>query len=312
MTFTISEKLEGSRNLIPIGENLFENIAKLASAGFDSFLPHVEFVESFCKSSERDELREYLKESAKEGISCIDPIDPTLTGKGRCAYRSPFLERLRQRRDERNGENFDAALKRDGHSAIQIADFALRMEKLRHFEPERYDALRQPYLERERQLRSREIERFNPNGVHDYLANDRKIIRGHCAELTGKILEPFGYRPAKLWSSDSQAVFRKDFGDGLSLAWVVDMVNFEADMSLNSIRGFTDFRLSVRHNNKRSEIGSFHIRYNYGFLFLSWIYSKFQSRAELEVVIRAHVTAYAIVEKSIMELANSNDWIAQK
>ena len=312
MTFKASEKLDGSRRLIQIGEKLFDNVDKLVTAGFDSFLPHVEFVQSFCEPYERNEFREYFKESAKEVIACIDPIDPTLTGKGRGAYKSVFLEALRRKRDERNGENFDAALKRGGHWAIQITDFAVRMEKLRHFESEQYDKRRQPFLERQQQLRTREIERLNPSGTHDLLPNDRKIVREYCVRLAERMLAPFGYKLAKSWSSEAQAVYRKDIGAGLSLAWTLDMVNFEADMPLNSKRGCTDFRLSLRHSDKRSEVGSFRIRYDYGFLFLSWIYSKFDSLAELEVVMRAHITAYSIVEDSIMDLANFDAWYSQK
>src|ERR671925_472813 len=85
------------RSFVPIGDEIFNYMARLREAGFEAFLPRYEFIKSFAQSSDELDLhRPCQVEHAKEwlGRLVMRMTDEEL----KHIYFSPFLQKLREER----------------------------------------------------------------------------------------------------------------------------------------------------------------------------------------------------------------------
>jgi hypothetical protein len=90
------------RELVPIGDEAFNYMTGLVEAGFGAFLPWHKFVESFAETPEELELhRRCIVENAKERLGQPTPIR-IYDEDFKQLYFSPFLQQLREQRDQFN------------------------------------------------------------------------------------------------------------------------------------------------------------------------------------------------------------------
>src|SRR4051812_19068533 len=91
------------QEFLPIGDEAFSYMGRLTEAGFRAFLPRQEFIESFAETADEVEIhRRCVAETAKEQLGQPTPI-LIFDDDFKQLYFSPFLQGLREQRDQVNG-----------------------------------------------------------------------------------------------------------------------------------------------------------------------------------------------------------------
>jgi len=286
----------------------------MTAVGFASFRPLMTFQESFCTSPEdRVVHRTYITELAKERLGNAPPY-PHLRDEWASGYRSPFLTELRQAR-ARAGNSFEAYDKsKPWLSELSPCRFAEM--QLNYTNPAEYDQRKAPFLEEQRRLRFREVEMYATELSSRFGLEkpDRlKLCKAVVADAFGR----YGFQHDSVRSTTSCLVFSKSMVSTWSLCWVIDGTRLLRPIGTRAQDqiGFLDIFLELRDpevkglsDNARHRAHCLRIPYNYAAPIdgLEWGYSRYETLAELETLIRANSFVYG----TLSELLERELWRA--
>lgn len=96
--------IEILKGMFSLCDRRAELFTRCEASGFSAFAPRNEFEESFCKCPTDASIHERAeRESAKQSLTNSAIILPAPAGQIKRRYSSPFIEELKQQRDETNG-----------------------------------------------------------------------------------------------------------------------------------------------------------------------------------------------------------------
>jgi len=286
--------------LVPLLDRSSEYRERLLQSGFQAFLPYERYKESFCEAQDIQAHLLYMRENAKESLGQIGICPPLLTGEG-LGYRSPVLEELRRQRDARIGCSYREAGQR------QIPAFELEIDPCER----RY--LQMPLLdpsyrarEEEKQLEKRRLltieAQRHASGLALSYAMDKPDKLAFFYEVMTRELAPHGLEYTKRFST-KYPVFSKELGNGWYLCWGLE----DTDVFwVFGNEGSLDLMVYVCHKTfGKTRLGlskdDYFLRIRYEQIVPSFpgAYRSFTNLDELELIVKAHVCLYGMVNEHI-------------
>lgn len=306
---SLETRLNLLSRIAPLGDDFFRHAETMKAAGLTSFQPIIELDESFCESEEERELsRRVTIEVAKERIGNFAPY-PYLRDEAGPGYRSALLQRLRAQRAER-GNSFEAH-DRGKPWLIQLDPCRYRMFEMMFTRNDELTARQLPYNEANARLRQQEIARFATAlslGVADSGGTRRKI----CGAVLAEVLGTLGFRSTSKSAARSGSLVEKALPGGWCLVWSVDFTNLRRPTGgrQQDQLGYLDLDLDLAPCSTKAApveqtIGHAPLRIGYNYAApidrTEWNYGTFRSLPELETLLRAHATVYAMLHERIEE-----------
>lgn len=286
--------------LVPLIDRSSEYRERLLQSGFQAFLPYERYKESFCEAQDIQAHLLYMREKAKESLGRVGIFSPLLTGEG-LGYRSPVLEELRRQRDARIGCNFREARQR------QIPAFELEIDPCER----RYvqiPLLDQPYRaqEEERQLQERRLlaieAQRHASGLALSYAMDKPDKLAFFYEVMTRELAPNGLEYTKRFST-KYPVFSKELGNGWYLCWGLEDTDvfwiFGNEGSLDLIVYVCHKAFGKTRPGLSKDDYFLRIRYEQFVPSFPGVYRSFTNLDELELIVKAHVRLYGMVNEHI-------------
>jgi hypothetical protein len=290
------------REFVPIGDQVFDYMARLREAGFEAFIPRQCFIESFAANPEELDIhRRCVVETAKERLgrpSRMRIYDDDL----KHVYTSPFLQRLREERDRTNDVPVHQLSTRypGGESAWRhhVDPCQRRLVRDRIDNRETHEARFATMLEEERRALEDETAR-HATGLgklpHTFDNKGRYVF---FAAVMERDAAPLGFRFDKAKSRPNYPIFSKAITDDWHLCWVIE----EARAYFHTpLEGRYEPCLELRSRALRGtlakvESGEF-LLIQYAAIVPGFFngYWKFFSLDELETAIRAHLHLYSLM-----------------
>lgn len=287
------------RHFLSAGDAVFDYADELIRAGFSAFVPYWKFFESFC--DDHDELQLHRKcviEGAKNLLGRPWPFRANDVEE-RLLFRSPYLQRLTQERDEENG----------------VPDFRLPIEFPGEIWRLEIDPCRRRYAFESVNNRQAHVARWNivkqehrrrlalEVGQHaTHLARshsfDRRRRHAFYTAVMKQHVGALGFEFDKLKSRVGFSIFSQQVGGGWDLCWVLEEPN---SLAFDDFKGSFRPYLEIRHRNlkgsiKNAENGQFLIiRYDRAVPGFFNGYAQFFSLEELETIIKAHLCLYGLM-----------------
>lgn len=285
------------RELVPIGDQALNYMARLSEAGFNAFLPRQEFIKSFAETPEDVEIhRRCFVENVKEGLG--RPTMRMSDEEYERLYFSPFLQSLREQRDQDNACAVEQLrnLYGGGESAWrrEIDPCQRALVKDRCDQVWAHQARFAVMLEAERRTLEEEADRcstglgrpsrtFDPDGRCGFLA---AVMERDAAAL--------GFQYDKTKSQLNYPVFSKPVTDDWHLCWTIKY----APSFLDSFEGLFEPLLELRSrqmpsNSDKAEVGEY-LLLRYEPVGLG-AYRPFLNLDQLERNIKAHLYFYSLM-----------------
>jgi len=304
---TFEARLDLLSRLVPLGDGFFEHAERMKAAGFTSFVPIMEFDESFCETAEERELsRSVTIEVAKERIGNFEP-HPYLRDEPGPGYQSALLQRLRALRAER-GNSFES-YDRSKRWLIELDPVRYRIVEMIYTRNDELAARRAPFDEAHARLRREEIERCT-TALSLAAADSGGARRKVCGSVLAQSSEALGFQATNKAAARSGLLVEKALAGGWALVWSVDLVNLRrptGERPQDRI-GYLDIALDLAPCShlspprERTIVDApLRIGYNYAAPIdrAEWRYGTFRSLPELETLLRAHAAVYAMLHERI-------------
>jgi hypothetical protein len=290
------------REFLPIGDRIFDYMARLTEAAFEAFRPRHEFIESFATNPEELAIhRRCVAETVKEWLARPWPMR-VYDDDSKSLYFSPFLQRLREERDKANGVPVHQLSSRypGGESAWrrEVDPCQRRLIQAEVTRRDSYEARWTAMLDDERRTLEHEATR-HASGLgrvpHTFDNKGRYVFFAAVMERDAASL---GFHYDRPKSRPNYPVFSKAITEDWHLCWAIEEPRaffhspFEGTFSpFLEIRG-----CNLRGTLAKAESGeSLHIRYSIavpGFFSGYW---KFFDLDELETAIKAHLFLYSLM-----------------
>jgi hypothetical protein len=218
------------REFLPVGDEVFSYTAQLRKAGFEAFLPRHEFIESFAETSEELEIhRRCVVETAKEKLGQPTPIaiyDKNL----KQLYFSPFLQQLRDQRDEANGCPFRELSSRfKGGESVwrrEIDPCQRRLVQDRMNQRAAHEVRFTTMIEAERRALEDEAKRCATGFGKSPHTFDSKGRYAFFAAVMERNAASLGFHYDKSQSRSNYPVFSKAITDDWHLCWAIEEPQF--------------------------------------------------------------------------------------
>jgi hypothetical protein len=287
------------REFLPIGGGIFDYADELQKAGFSAFIPHYEFLESFCGSREENEIRRWcLIEGAKNRLGRPWPLRVS-AAEEELLYASPFIQQLCQERDEANGvpvtqlsNQYPGQIWRlEIDPCEQRRAYALVHEK--QIYRERWNAVLQ---ERKRRLELEVVQ--HSTGLAASYAFDKRGRFDFFAAVMERHATPLGFRYDDQKSYPHYPVFVKQISQFWSLCWAIEETNtFFWSGNEGQFAPCLEIRNSeLRGSVNKADAGEFlFVRYQHIIPGFGSTYWKFFDLDQLETMIKAHLCFYSLM-----------------
>jgi hypothetical protein len=290
------------QEFLRIGDQAFEYMARLGEAGFEACLPRHRFIESFAASAEELDIhRRCVVEIAKERLAHPGPMRIS-EEDFRQVYRSPFLQQLRQERDEANGVAVNKLSGRypEGEAAwrSEIDPCQRRLVQDSVSDRELHEARFAAMLEEERRALEDEVSRHATGlGSVPHTFDNRGRYTFFTAVLE-RDAASLGFHYDKAKSRPNYPIFSNPITDNWHLCWVIEEARaFFHSPFEGRFQPYLELR-SRQLGGSLTKAGSgefLHIRHAVavpGFFNGYW---KFFSLNELETAIKAHLHLYSLM-----------------
>jgi hypothetical protein len=290
------------REFIAIGDQIFDYMSQLRKAGFQAFQPRHEFVESFAQGDEELQVhRRCVVEEAKEQIA--QQVHMRLQGGERKhVWFSPYLQRLREERDEANGVPIHELYTRYdlGESAWrrEVDPCLRRMIQTEVNQRDRYEALWTSVLDAQRRALEDEAEHHATGHGRYPHTFDNKGRYGFFSAVMERDAGPLGFRYDQSKSRPNYPIFSKAITEDWHLCWAIE----EARAFFhNPFEGRFRPYLQLRSRTLRGWLANadpwefMHIKYAGCVPGFYQAYQAFFSLDELEIEIKANLYLYSLM-----------------
>jgi hypothetical protein len=289
------------REFLPIGEAVFDYVDRLQRAGFSAFVPHHDFIQSFCSSEEESDIhKRCLIESAKNLLGRPWPWSLSVgPAEKQLLYQSPFIQRLSQERDTENGFPVSELPNRCPEQIWRIEIDPCQRRKAFNKINDRlaFDARWAAVQKEQRRRLESEAEHHATGLASNYKFHMQQRYAFFTAVMK-KDAAALGFEFDHLKSRSYFPVFSKPISEEWDICWVLEEPK---SFCFNFVSGrFTPY-LEIRSRNL---IGSFEKRKVGEFLFIRHYmivpgffnaYGKFFKLEELETMIKAHLCLYSLM-----------------
>lgn len=298
------------RHFLPIGDATFKYADELIKAGFSAFSPYANFIESFCDSHENLQIhRKCVIEGAKNLLGRPWPFHVNDAEEG-LLFRSPYLQRLIQERDEENGVPDDRLpTKFPGEIWRPEIDPCRRRSMFESVNNRQAHDARWSITKQEHQRKlALEVGQHATDLARNH-SFDRRRRHAFFAAVMKQNIGMLGFELDKLKSRAGFSVFSRQIGSDWDLCWALEEPN---SLTFDDFKGSFRPYLEIRHRNLKGSIKS---AKNGQFLIIRYDrvvpgffngYGQFSSLEELETVIKAHLRLYGlmapIIEGGIREV----------
>jgi hypothetical protein len=286
------------REFLQVGQAVFDYMDGLQRFGFSAFMPHHDFIQSFCAAEESEVHRLCLIESAKNLLGRPWPF-PVSQAEERLLYLSPFIQRLNQERDSENGVpvsrlsscypgeiwriEIDPCQRRRAHSSVKDrqtynAQWAAVQKEQRH------------RLELETARHATDLSRC--------YTFDRRQRYAFFTAVMKRDTTTLGFEFDSLKSRPDYPVFSKQINETWDICWVLEEAKaFYSNFAEGRFAPYLEIR-------NRNLIGSIENGNSGEFLFIRYhqivpgfsnAYGKFSKLEELETMIKAHLCLYGLM-----------------
>lgn len=291
------------RELVPIGDHVFDLKDQLQQAGFAAFIPANRLEESYCHSDDVDAHRRYTLEHAKDLLGRPFQFRATPEERSRF-YRSPYIQKLLAERDQENGvPESELSVRYPGEIwRLEIDSCRKAIMRATIQEPDLFKQRSQEAQREQREIIAREASRYDSNMAQESSFQDVAARYELFWEIMSQEAVRLGFEYDRAKSKSGYPVFSKHGGGDWDLCWAIeDAVAFFPGPKEGSLELSLELRprgLTGRLSNAGP--GQFLIfayqRIVPGFLAA---YRQFHSFSELALCIHARLTLYSLIAPTL-------------